>query len=1441
MQMQRMSIIDDIKRFILALALAAIFSAPVGAATLTVTKTVDTGDGVCDTDCSLREAIWVASAGDTINFAPSLNSQTITLVNTIPLDKNLTIQGPGLSLLTILNNASYTIAFVTNGTGITVTFDGVTLRGTSTNGLLHNKSSDTVTFTNSVLSDCGKVDSGANGGAVWNEGTLTLASSTVSNNAANRAGAILNDGMLTITNSHLENNTANTNGAILNRSTLTIQDSILTGNQTSEYGGAIHNDGGSLTITDSTLSNNAAPFGGGILTGNDGTVTISNSTLSNNNATYDGGAILIFAGTVTVTNSTFSGNTANNGGGIANSGTLTVTNSTVSGNTAGIEGGGIASDGAITVRQSTFTGNSAAAGGGIASHTLTIGNSLIAGNTATTGREINVKVSWSSQGYNLIGFSSSTGMSGSGNPTLTATDFTPTVGLGQIIGALIDNGGPTQTHALVTGSPAINAGSDALATAAGLSTDQRGQPRFSGTVDIGSYEVQSAVVNGACGASAGQTFTSAPSSNLCTAGSPSSVTTNPGTFTWNCTGSGGGSTASCSATRAFTVTPSASTQGSINPNTAVTVAYNATRAFTVTPNTGYTASVSGCSGSLSGTTYTTGPITANCTVAANFVAQTYTVTATAGTGGTISPGSALVSYNQTTAFTVTPNTGYTASVSGCNGALTGTTYTTGPITANCAVTATFSPNNLTVTASAGANGAISPASRQVTSGATTTFTVTPNTGYTASVSGCSGALSGTTYTTGPITANCTVSATFALKTYTVATSAGANGSLTPTSRTVNHGATTTFTVTPNSGYTAAVTGCSGSLSGTTYTTGPITANCTVTATFSPKTTDFTVTTNAGANGAISPVSRQVAPGATTTFTVTPNTGYTATVAGCSGTLSGATYTTGPVNAPCLVVATFTPTLTATTPVLTTPVLPDAIVGVPYAAVLTAIGGQYPYAYTATNLPPGLALTTEGILHGALTTSGAFAVTVTVTDALGQHSARGYTVTASAGLALVTADLPDALVHESYTQTLAAVGGQPPYIFTATGLPAGFSLSPSGALRGTPVEGGHVAVQLTVTDALDQHATKDLVLTVRDLTFTEPSPEQPDENITGAAESCPAANITTRTLKLGDPGAPTTGPDGVTLLYGLLEITVTGCQPGQTVLAMTTVYPAPLPPDAQYWKYGRTRDNDEPHWYVLPGAIIQGNAITLIIVDGDIGDSDLAVDGNILDPGGPGITLNTIDGAVPAVLPISEPYRADFQVRCDQGRCPADSVYDWSVAAGALPDGLALISNGATATLSGTPTRAGRYPFTVQVLARGDSPTPTQQSYTVRITNGSPDPAATTLITHYYVSILEREPEADGLAFWQGLIAEREAQKIDIKPVFRDMANFFFNSPEYLGRNTTDRQFITNLYLTFFQREPDEGGYAFWLEQLANGMVRNTAMAGFLYSQEFTDFMEALGL
>ena len=123
--------------------------------------------------------------------------------------------------------------------------------------------------------------------------------------------------------------------------------------------------------------------------------------------------------------------------------------------------------------------------------------------------------------------------------------------------------------------------------------------------------------------------------------------------------------------------------------------------------------------------------------------------------------------------------------------------------------------------------------------------------------------------------------------------------------------------------------------------------------------------------------------------------------------------------------------------------------------------------------------------------------------------------------------------------------------------------------------------------------------------------------------------------------------------------------------------------------------------------------------------------------------------------------------------------------------------------------------------------------------GNPN-AVTTLIIHYYQSILDRAPDATGLDYWRQMIAERQAQELDVKPVFRDMANFFFNSQEYLNKNATDPQFIDDLYQTFFQRNPDSNGLSFWLNQLSSGVSRNQVMSGFLYSQEFTIFMESLG-
>ncbi|HEV2702376.1 MAG TPA: kelch repeat-containing protein [Steroidobacteraceae bacterium] len=225
-----------------------------------------------------------------------------------------------------------------------------------------------------------------------------------------------------------------------------------------------------------------------------------------------------------------------------------------------------------------------------------------------------------------------------------------------------------------------------------------------------------------------------------------------------CGGSGGGP-----GVTTYQVNAAPATGGSIAVSNARVDAGSAAT-LNITANSGYTiGSVTGCDGTLTGSTYTTGTVTADCTVTASFIAQ-YTVTGTAGVGGTLSPASALVTSGATTTLTVTANSGYIiGSVTGCGGSLAGNTYTTGAVSANCTVTANFLAQ-YSVTATAVDGGTISPASAIVTAGSTTTFTVaaTGNKGYPiSSVTGCGGNLSGTTYTTGPITGTCAVTAAYA--------------------------------------------------------------------------------------------------------------------------------------------------------------------------------------------------------------------------------------------------------------------------------------------------------------------------------------------------------------------------------------------------------------------------------------------------------------------------------------------------------------------------------------------------------------------------------------------------------------------------------------------------------------------------------------------------------
>jgi hypothetical protein len=257
-----------------------------------------------------------------------------------------------------------------------------------------------------------------------------------------------------------------------------------------------------LTITNGNAQDEGPNTGGGIYNDH-ATLALDNCTVSGNYAGWGGGGIHNSSGTLTVTNSTFSGNSANylfgvgSGGGIFTEGydgnaTLTVTNSTFSGNYARLVGGGICNDGfgsaTLTVNNSTFSGNSAESGasGIFNGGSMTIGSTILNGGY---GNLYNLYGTVSSLGYNLS--------SDDGGGLLTAIG--DQINTDPLLGPLQDNGGPTFTHAPLTGSAAIDAGKN---FAAGTN-DQRG-PGFVRTfdnastananggdgTDIGAFEVQ---------------------------------------------------------------------------------------------------------------------------------------------------------------------------------------------------------------------------------------------------------------------------------------------------------------------------------------------------------------------------------------------------------------------------------------------------------------------------------------------------------------------------------------------------------------------------------------------------------------------------------------------------------------------------------------------------------------------------------------------------------------------------------------------------------------------------------------------------------------------------------------------------------------------------------------------------------------------------------------
>jgi hypothetical protein len=395
--------------------------------------------------------------------APTSSSRAITSAATLTVDN--TSDNASLTACTsAANDCSLRGAIAAAASGDTITFDPAlfltprTIRLTSGTGLTINKNL-TITGVGGVIIDGNRTDrvffiqvsggtvnlsgmtitggktAGPGGGIAIAAGTVTLTNVVVTGNVSSAVGplgggGIYSVGTLNVVNSIISDNAATGNtsngGGILSQSTLSVTGSIIAGNT-------------------------AASSGGGIVAlSSSGSSTIINSAIVQNAALTGAGIVC----TCSITNSTISGNSGTGVEALSASSIITLTNVTIINNSGGVNTGGSSS---VNIRNSLIAGNGAdVSSGGSTCQVVSQGNNLVQDRGSCTG--------W------------------------IASDLPN--GTNPMIAPLANNGGLTLTHALLPGSPAINAGNNAFATG---TTDQRGTgfARIVGAaVDIGAFEAQ---------------------------------------------------------------------------------------------------------------------------------------------------------------------------------------------------------------------------------------------------------------------------------------------------------------------------------------------------------------------------------------------------------------------------------------------------------------------------------------------------------------------------------------------------------------------------------------------------------------------------------------------------------------------------------------------------------------------------------------------------------------------------------------------------------------------------------------------------------------------------------------------------------------------------------------------------------------------------------------
>ena len=440
------------------------------------------------------------------------------------------------------------------------------------------------------------------------------------------------------------------------------------------------------------------------------------------------------------------------------------------------------------------------------------------------------------------------------------------------------------------------------------------------------------------------------------------------------------------------------------------------------------------------------------------------------------------------------------------------------------------------------------------------------------------------------------------------------------------------------------------------------------------------------------------------------------------------------------------TITVTIPLtLITQNLPDAATRTTYSQRMAATGGSPPYRWStsAGSLPPGFILDeTTGNVTGIPTQSGRFNFTVTATDSAGRQAQRAYTIYVGAGLTIPACPFPTASVGQSYTSTLAAIGGQTPYAWSvvAGALPAGLTVvSDTGLISGTPTATGTPLFTVQARDSAGAIATRQcsisaapqLVITTSALASGSTGAAYSDTVVATGGTLPYTWTISGGALPPGlTLNAATGGVSGLPVQTGTFPFTVRIIDAAgiaiEKPLALTvnagfsiSACPIPSATVGQPYSSALSLSGGGPSvaWTIVSGALPPGLALdsgigSIAGIPVQIGRSDFTVSASngtsssasracSINVSAPVLTI-TSTPAFPAGVMGSN---YDQTLAAAGGRAP----YTWAIATGSLPPGMVLGGGG---NLLGAPTAAGTFQFTIRVTDQGSASA--TQLFTLRV-------------------------------------------------------------------------------------------------------------------------------